>query len=156
MVVYLKQDLSYLLYTFYSRYGEEMYMTVAMLEEVFHLSGCPLYAECLASSSVLHFSTSCASSSGMSQWKVLGTMVSCESLANGLMAGMIGIVIPICGLSPRSRRTSGCRRRAGLRHRMHRGLVSLSGAGGLAPSWVPPHASLGSMLLHSRISRQGA
>lgn len=47
MVVYLKQDFSYLLYAFYSRYGEEMYMTVAMLEEVFHLSGCPLYAECL-------------------------------------------------------------------------------------------------------------
>lgn len=47
MVVYLKQDFSYLLYAFYSRYGEEMYMTVAMLEEVFHLCGCPLYAECL-------------------------------------------------------------------------------------------------------------
>ena len=71
MVVYLKQDFCYLLYAFYSRYGEEVYMTVAMLEEVFHLSGCPLYAECLC------------------------TMVSCESLAKGLMAGMIGIVIPI-------------------------------------------------------------
>ncbi len=79
----------------YSRDGEEVDIVVTVLEEVFHLSGCPFYTKCLASSSVLHFNTSCASSSGISQWKVFGTTVSWLSLAKGLMAGMIGMVMPI-------------------------------------------------------------
>ena len=95
MVVYLKQDLSYLLYAFYSRYGEEMYMTVAMLEEVFHLSGCPLYAECLCIIVGLALQHLLCQFFRYVAVEVLGTMVSCESLAKGLMAGMIGIVIPI-------------------------------------------------------------
>ena len=41
----LKQRFGNLLYAFHSRNGEEMYIVVAVLEQVFHLGGCPFDAE---------------------------------------------------------------------------------------------------------------
>ena len=46
------------------------------------------------SSSVLHFKASRAKASGKSQWKVLGTTESWESLVKGLMPGIIGTSMP--------------------------------------------------------------
>ena len=47
----------------------------------------------LASSSVLHFNTSCANASGISQWNVFGSTVSCDNLVSGFIPGIIGMFI---------------------------------------------------------------
>ena len=94
--LHLKQNFCYLLDAVYSRYGEEVNIVVTMFEEILHLSGGPLDTELLGIIVSFTFQYLLCEFFRNIAVEGFGTTVSWLNLAKGLMAGMIGMVTPIC------------------------------------------------------------